>query len=189
MIKLLYTLAIGLICAVIIHIALLIVVPAMHHEDIWGNIRDKFPVFHFSLLEKDDPINNFKDPLFLTAACPFDLTDGPVHFISRGQPAFWSMSVYTPDGNSFYNATIYTAPQGQLNYILANPEQAQQLDDAMNAMITAPVSITNDMREGFIMLRVFVPNDGWQDRADKFIENARCQPVSETVSAKTSTFP
>lgn len=181
MAKLLYTFVAGIICAVIIHIILLIVISARHREDVWMYLRDKIPSFHFIVLEQNDPVNSFRDPFFITAACVFDMADGPVEFEADGDPVFWSMSIYSTDGNSLYSTNLHTAPQGQLNYILTTPEQKPELDDILSGMETPPVTVTQNITDGFIMLRVFSPDDSWKNRAYEFIQNAHCAPLFDAM--------
>ncbi len=70
----------------------------------------------------------FADPALHWAACPYDLTEGPVRLRLQTGDQFLSVVALSPTGRVLLALTDRAASRRSLNILLASPSQLRQLD-------------------------------------------------------------
>lgn len=174
----LWAVALGILGAGLVHIAVLLLVPVYSSHNAWSRLAAYGPEDEFHLVSRVDAAEGETrqlDPLFEMAACRFDLDDGPMRITASGEVPFWSLSVYSRVGENVYSFNDRTAIDGKLDMVLAQPLQHIELEKAPPKAIAQSVVAETDIREGFIVVRSFVPDDTWRAIVTEFLKGAHCE--------------
>jgi len=176
--RIFYMSFLGLLGAVIVHIALVLLLPShIMRQSHLQRIAALMPAYQFAELEKNDPIITMLDPAFLLRICHFDLSLGTVSLTAQGHVPFWSLSLYMPDGSNIYSLNSTTSPTGGLDLVLGDTigimDYRQSLEDNASQVILSG----HDIEKGFVILRVFSPSPDWALATDAFLQSASCRPI------------
>lgn len=191
----LHVAALTAVVAGIVHIAIVLLVPANAQRDAWAKLTDVAPADRFTVIAMPDgrgtrpsPLPGL-DPRFGVAACPFDLSRGPISITGSDDEGngggdesgttvpFWSVSVYDRFGRSIYSFNDRTAIDGRLDIVIATSPQQSRLRDDLPETVEDAVLVRADIREGFALLRAMAPDETWTPMAERFIAAARCRVV------------
>lgn len=181
MARLFGVIVLGLIGACIIHILIVLLVPVYSDRNAWFRITELGESYRFHPLISG--ISGAKrlaeaDPLFMESACWFDLDEGPVHFTAMGTAPYWSISVYNRSGDNLYSFNDSISSERTLDLILADAASMARLKPRLPDDFPHSVPIEQDIDEGIVVLRVFVPDLSWKEQATDFLANARCTALS-----------
>lgn len=177
--SLLYAIALGLVGAGIVHIVILLMVPTFSERDAWSRLAESGDLYSFVRTERDDARAvsiKSDDPLFESAACRFDLTNGPVRIVSTGNVPFWSISIYDRRGNNLYSFNDRTAAGGDLDLVVVTPAQILELRKDPPPEIISSVFAETNASEGVAVLRSFVPDASWANQVRDYMSRAECEP-------------
>lgn len=174
--RFLHLLLLGLIGAAIVHIAILLLIPHYSDENAWAELEGLGEAYQFHRLNSDTKVLSNPDPLIQQAVCRFDLSDGPLKLATQTSSPFWSLSIYTPNGDNLYSINDNISNDRTLDLIVADPlgVAALRADGTFDESETLMVSLP--MKKGAVILRVLVPDASWQSVADNFFETANCAP-------------
>lgn len=178
MVRFIYALLLGLVGAAVVHIAVLLLVPAYSDRDAWSRLSTRAPAFAVTEIaspQGDAAFAKGADPLFLSTACRFALSTGIARFAASGDVPFWSVSVYDRRGQNIYSFNDRTATDRKLDLVIATPVQMVELRKELPEDYAASVFVETDEREGIVVARTFVPDQSWSGVARKFVESAKCQ--------------
>lgn len=178
MLRLIYTVLVGLVGAVVVHIVVLLLVPAYSGHDAWARLSERAPAFQVTSIADaggSDPFRKGADPLFASAACRFALSTGIVHFVAGGDVPFWSVSVYDRHGQNIYSFNDRTATDRKLDLVIATPVQMVELRKELPEEYAASIFVETEEREGIVVARAFVPDGSWRDIAEAFLGSAMCR--------------
>lgn len=182
--------ALTLVVAGIVHIAVVLLVPANAGRDAWAKLAAVAPPDRFTTIALPDgrlsrtpPLPGL-DPRFGVAACPFDLRRGPLA-IGSGEGAqdvpFWSVAIYDRLGRSVYSFNDRTAIDGRLDIVIATTTQQTRLRDEALDEVEGAVLVRADIAEGFALVRAMAPDETWTPKVEAFIAAARCRTISLPV--------
>lgn len=174
MVKLLRLLLLGLVGAAIVHIAVLLLVPFYSDKNAWSHMELLGDAYAFHRLDEKSGLISDQDPLFAQAACRFDLSDGPVHVTTKGKLPFWSLSVYAPNGDNLYSLNDNVSGDRQLNLIIADPIGIAALRAEGVQNDGRSIIIEQDIGEGAIVLRGFMPDASWGQQVQDFFNQSSC---------------
>jgi uncharacterized membrane protein len=178
--KAFYAILLGLVGAGIVHIVILLMIPAFSERDAWSRLAENGEPYSFvQTVRDDDTVLTIKsnDPLFESAACRFDLTNGPVRILGTGTVPFWSVSVYDRRGQNLYSFNDRIASGGVLDLLIVNPAQILELrKDPPPEIVTAVIAET-EITEGVVVLRSFVPDNSWGRRVRDYMNRAKCESL------------
>ena len=178
MLKLLYALILGLVGAAVVHITVLLLVPAYSERDAWTRLSARAPEFtvtQISGFSGDNAFPKGADPLFASIACRYSLTGGVVHMIADGDLPFWSVSVYDRRGQIIYSLNDRTATDRELDLVIATPARMVELRKELPEDYANSVFVETEEIEGMIVARTFVPDDSWSGMAKAFLQSAECR--------------
>lgn len=178
--RLAYALLLGLVGAAIVHIAVLLMVPAYSERDAWARLADAGGYFSMVRVSGDDtvePLVSGIDPLFEAAACRFDLAEAPAHLSGRETAPFWSVSVYDRAGVNLYSFNDRTADRGLLDLLIVTPAQMLELRKELPAEYERSVIVETEAGEGMVVVRAFRPDAEWRRQVLGFLENVSCRPA------------
>ncbi|MEX6507972.1 hypothetical protein [Jiella sp. M17.18] len=203
--KLLLALAIGLVGAVLVHIAVIQAMPQVASNNAWERLSELGKMYDVvrvqplategrSAAAAGTPLQQgtfaFVDPAFITASCRFSLAKGPVQLSAEQRSAtFWSASIYDSQGDNLYSINDRAAVDDTFDLLVgtrdeiidlkANSDPQSEADDT-----TIPVEL--DLGEGYMTIRALVDEESKRPEVDAFIRSLKCEPV-DTDSAQATT--
>lgn len=173
----LYALIAGLIGIGIVHIATLLLIPAVSDIDTWTRVAALGDLNEFHRIERQDAAAasiRALDPTFEVTACRFDLSEGAVAVQSIGTAPFWSLSIYNRRGENIFSINDRTANQDDLDVIIATPAQVVDLKKQLDPALSDSIITENDIDEGFVVLRAFAEDESMKPAILEFLDNASC---------------
>lgn len=194
--RILLGLAIGLVGALVVHIAVIFTIPRVAENNAWGRLSrlgKTFEMLRIDPLRRDAPGGAalgagsgdfaFVDPAFITAGCRFSLAEGPVRVAASDRTAFWSASIYSRQGDNLYSINDRSAVDGRFDLLIGTHDQivAAQALPAAREETSIPVEIP--AVEGYITLRVLVDEESARPLADAFLRQVSCAPADGTAAS------
>ncbi|MFD1197653.1 hypothetical protein ACFQ3K_04835 [Brucella gallinifaecis] len=174
MAKILRLLLLGLIGAAIVHIAIVLLVPFYANKNAWSHLEALGDNYNFYVLTERSGLVSDQNPLMRQAACRFDLTDGPVRITLKGKLPFWSLSIYTPNGDNLYSLNDKVSDERELDLIIADPIGIATLRADGMHNYDHSIIIEQDISEGAVVLRSFMPDASWSGQVQNFFRQASC---------------
>lgn len=149
MIRTLLWLLAGLLLGAVIHIAVILGLPALASDSIWDRVTALSALSALSALDKPVVLPAVKpgeanplrlDPELAYAVCQIDLRKGPGTLSGTLPDAFWSLAVYGKSGTVIYSTTNRDSVGQRLDLGIFNPVQTrllaeQKLDVAEGLLI------------------------------------------------------
>jgi uncharacterized membrane protein len=172
--RLVHSLTLGLIGAVIVHIAILLLLPFHAQDDAWSRLEAAGGSWRFVPLERAAAAG---DPMIAGLACRFDLADGPARIDAAGRVPYWSLSVYSRRGHNLYSLTDRTATDRRLDMVLLTPPQMIEMRRDMPEALAGAIFVEVADPLGIVALRVFRPDGTYAPIIDPFLDSARCEPA------------
>jgi uncharacterized membrane protein len=190
--RFLLAVGIGLVGAVIVHIAVIFAIPPLADNNAWGRlsriagmetvvrIDSQRQAPGEATLRRDGPGAHdfaFIDPAFVTAACRFSLEDGLVRVSTPAATDFWSASIYSRQGDNLYSINDRSAVNGRFDLLLGTPEQLVDAEANSVSQDETAIPVGLDIAEGYVTLRVLVDDETQRPAVDAFVQSLRCQKV------------
>jgi len=176
--KLLHAVLLGLLGAGIVHIIVLLLVPAFSERDAWSRLAMASDLYKMTRLDAEAggaPVVKSVDPLFYAAACRFDLAEGMVRIKAPGNVPFWSVSVYDRNGHNFYSFNDHTATGGVLDTVVLTPAQMIDVRRELPEELQGAIFVEAPIEEGIFVIRAFVPDESWKPIVSRFLEQSSCE--------------
>jgi len=182
MIRTLVWLASGVLLGGIIHIIVILMMPALASNDTWSRIAALDTLNHAVVLpdvKAGEPNPLHLDPELVYAACRLDLSDAP-GLISGTLPlGFWSLAVYDRAGTVLYSTTNRDGIGQTLDLGLFNAAQTrllaqQQLDIAEGLLI-----VESPADDVFAVVRLAVPHPAMRERFAEALAGLDCGNMQE----------
>lgn len=132
----------------------------------------------------------FMDPAFVTAACRFSVSGGPVRLTAAtDRSGFWSASINARSGDNVYSINERLAPQAQLDLVVGTQAQldAVRLEGLLGDEDSIPVAVTAS--EFYLTLRALVESDSRRPQVDAFVRSLACDEIDLDLSALPSANP
>lgn len=167
----------GVMLGIIIHIGVILVLPAYANNDIWNRVSTLEAVDRAVVLpavEPGKPNPMGLDPELAYAVCQIDLKLGPGVVSGVLPQGFWSVSVFDRAGTVIYATTNRDGLGQSLDMGIFNPAQTrllaqQQLDVAEGLLIVE--SKDDDV---FAVVRVAPPYPAVRSRYDAALSELVC---------------
>jgi uncharacterized membrane protein len=176
----LYAIVLGGLGALLIHILTIFLIPGFAENDAWARLPRAAEDGYFTVLKREDPLAaNMRayDPNFVFGACRFDLSEGPFGLAGGTAPNFWSLSVYDRRGINLYSINDKSLQGNDLDVVIATPLQITELQKDMPLELSGSVFVEADTREGFVLLRSYVPEQSLLETAGNFVSSTNCAPL------------
>lgn len=173
----LFSILIGLAGAAVLHIVIILAVPAFTGLDAYTRLQSYEAPNRFVIFASTPDDNGFSDgdPYLRVAACTFDISDRPVHLMASGSVPFWSFAVYDSSSNEVFSMNDRSAAGGDLDAIIASPQQLAGIRKTNPDVISESVLIEMPRPEGYIVLRALAPSDSFEQGAKDFLGDAICE--------------
>ena len=179
----LHTAALAVLIAVIVHIAIVLLVPRYAPVDAWAKLSAVTRPWNFTEIAvpagaggaRPPAIQTGLDPRFGVVACRFDLAQGPVSIVGEGDVPFWSLAVFDRRGQNVYSLNDRTAISGRLDLIVLDTTQRAQLRENPVEGLDSSILVRTDMGEGFVLVRALAPDETWTPTVRAFLRGAICE--------------
>jgi uncharacterized membrane protein len=173
----LFAILTGLVGAAVLHIVIILALPSFTGLDAYTRLLayqadNRFVIFS---TKKDDIGFSNGDPYLRSAACVFSVDAKPVHLLASGSVPFWSFAIYDSDSNEVFSMNDRSAAGGELDAIIASPEQLAAIRKSDPDVISQSVLIEMPRPEGYIVLRTLSPAPSYDKAADDFLSEAECE--------------
>ncbi|NDV87759.1 DUF1254 domain-containing protein [Aurantimonas aggregata] len=201
--KLLLAIVVGLVGAVLMHIAVIFIMPTVAENNAWGRLSGLGSIYEVVRVEPlrvegpdriAPPAGSqrtdfaFVDPAFIAASCRFSLADGPVRmFAAQSDAPFWSASIYDRRGDNLYSINDRSAVAGTFDLLVGTPQQIIDAADELGMdreSTSIPVEV--NLVEGYMTIRVLVDEESKRPFIDAFVRSLACVP-NQPVAANVAT--
>jgi uncharacterized membrane protein len=175
--RILFFVLAGVLLGAIIHIAIVFMVPYQASQDAWAQMQRFGPDGQFHVLPRPEPGAEplaSLDPHMIQAVCRFSLADGPVRVRAALPDEFWSIAIFDRRGRNVYSLNDRSAERSQLDLAIIAPVQMAQLRQEPPPSLDTAIVLETPIDVGFALLRAFVPDGSWLDRATLSLNEADC---------------
>ena len=178
MTRLLHALVLGLVGAGIVHIVVLLLVPAHSQRDAWTTLSQQSNYYFHTRLDPPgaSPLIASIDPLFSAIACRFNLEENVVRVHGDAEVPSWSISVYDRAGQNIFSFNDRSSSDGRLDFVVATPVQMIELRNAMPEEFDHSVFVEADIGEGIVVVRAFTPDESWAPTVARQLRAIACIP-------------
>lgn len=173
-----YALLVGVVGAGIVHIAILFLLPHMTERDAWTRLAELGEVHETVVFDREEGsrLLAIPDPLFLAAACRFELDEGPVRISAPGRMLFWSLSVYDRTGQNIFSLNDRTASESELDIVILKPVHMLELRHTFPEDFAGSIFVEAELDAGMAVIRSFVPDETWRPRVSDYLRSISCDP-------------
>lgn len=173
----------GLVIAGLVHIATVLLIPALSESDALSRARTSESLDHamriHTLATGDtppvaQPWLPIADPAVAVGLCAYDLAEGPLRIASRTGPLMLSVAVHGRRG-AFYAVTDQAAVRGALDLVILT---RQQFDEALanedENEVSRDVRVVATDRQGFVVVRVIAELPSQRSAANEAVQAVSC---------------
>lgn len=179
MARMLYATLVGLVGAALVHLAIVLMLPQLSANDVWRQIESESELN--VPLRLDRAANGTRiaaartlDSTFAVVACRYDLANGVFSITAPGNGDFWSVAVFDDYGRILFSANDRIVASGKLDLAVALPLQMRALQQTPRAEYAEAILTEAERNEGFVVIRVFRPDDTWEPLVEELIDNVEC---------------
>ncbi|MFZ2101676.1 MAG: DUF1254 domain-containing protein [Oricola sp.] len=177
-----YATLVGLVGAALVHLAIVLMLPQLSANDVWRQIQAETKPYVPARLDRsgngiDIAAARSLDPMFAAIACRYDLNDGPLLVTAPGNGDFWSVAVFDDYGRILFSANDRIVAADGLGLVVALPLQLRVLQQTPRAEMADTISTESNRAEGFVVVRLFRPDETWEPVAEDFLRRVECKAV------------
>jgi len=187
--RLAYYAACALVLAGIVHICVVLLIPAYGTQDAYALITRKTDPFNFRRISGSgaDAWLSDIDPFFAYGVCRFELAEAGLRMSGPKIDSFWSASVLDEDGSVIYSLNSRTAIDNRLDLMLLDPVQILRLREVQPVEAESAIVVEANIPAGFVVLRVLTPDRSFEGKSDAFLKAVSCKPYVPGGPAETPT--
>lgn len=167
----------GVLLGGIIHILVILSVPAVATHNVWARITALAPENKVMLLPplKPGEANPLQlDPGLSYAVCRLNLKSGPGVLTGTLPDAFWSLAIYDPSGAVSYSITNRDGIGKNLNLGIFNADQTHLLAEQEIEVADGLLIVESDSDDVFVVIRLMAPYDVVRPRYEKALSDIAC---------------
>ncbi|WP_137132076.1 DUF1254 domain-containing protein [Rhizobium sp. FY34] len=176
MFKVLLAALTGLVGAGLLHLVIILSLPAFAQHDAYNRVLDEGAPFRFHVMGKTADAAGLlsEDPFLETAVCAFDLSEQPVRLSAGNGVPFWSLASFDDASNETFSINDRTSAGRALDIIVATPVQATALRKAIPASLMQSIIVETHQPQGYAVLRAMAPKASYKPMAAGFLAGASC---------------
>ena len=147
----------GLVLGVIIHIAVVLSLPALASNTVWSRIAATGAdnkVLVLPAVGADSPNPLQLDPLLSYAVCRVDLAAGPAVLSGTLPDAYWSLAIFNRAGSVIYSTTNRDGIGQNLNLGIFNADQTHLLAEQQIDVADGLLIVESPTNEVFVVVRL-----------------------------------
>lgn len=126
----------------------------------------------------------FMDPAFATAACRYDLSDGPIKLTVPVSQSYTSVSFYTRTDVAYYAINDRSAGRRVIELDLMTEAQHAELPEEEDVTSADRLIIDAPTTSGLIVMKALAAEPGLMGQAQASLAAATCRVQSGTPQAK-----
>ena len=165
-----------IVVAGIVHIAIILLVPAFGANDAFALVSRSIKPFDFKPVSQSEQLLTDTDPFFSYGVCRFDFSQSSMYMSGPKMNSFWSATVLDQDGSVIYSLNSRTAIDNKLDSILLDAAATLRLRELQPPEAESAIIVESQVDEGFIVLRVLRPDDSWIEKSNSFLNSVTCRP-------------
>ena len=169
----------GLLLGGIVHLATVLMLPAMATQDAYARVSAVAPVNAVIPIPPPTPekaVMPFMDPAFAVSVCRYDLARGPLKFSVPISPAYTSVSFYTRSDVAYYAINDRAAGRRVIELDLMTAAQRAELPENEDITAADRLIVASPTTTGLIVIRALAPETGWVPAARSALASAQCRP-------------
>ncbi len=180
MVRFVYATLLGLVGAAVVHVVIILLLPLLANGTAWNTVSSLSadsggPV---ALEAKAQPrLASSLDPLFRTFGCTFDLADGAFRVTSDVRVPLWTVGVHDTSATAFFSANDRIAAGRRLDIAVVNEFQLRIIRQNPPAELANTIIAPSLEQQGFVVVRVFAPDDTWEPVVESFARSLACSPL------------
>jgi uncharacterized membrane protein len=147
----------GILLGIVIHIAVILALPAMASDTVWSRIAALAPENKTVVLPAIPPgqANPLRlDPLLSYAICRVNLAAGPAVVSATLPDAYWSLAIFNPSGTIVYSTTNRDGIGKNLNLGIFNADQTHLLAEQQIDVADGLLIVEADDNDVFVVVRL-----------------------------------
>jgi len=177
MMRTVFWLATGAVAGLIIHLVVILSLPAFASRDAWSRITALDSAEHIVVLDQVEAgaANPFGlDPLLAYATCRLDLSQGPGSISGQLPDAFWSVSIYDRSGVSLYSTTNRSGIGQVVDVGIFNPAQTRLLAEQQLQISEGLIIVEAPGDDVFAVIRIAPAHAEMLPRYREALKALRC---------------
>jgi uncharacterized membrane protein len=186
MARLIASLIAGLAGAVAVHLAVVLLVPALFA----GRTHQALATFAsatnepaiFDAAAAADAGFTGVDPFFISRVCVFDLVEGPFRVEAGANPVFYALTISDTRDRVAFSLVDRLAFNGRINLevLPRSAERRYRLrTDSGIAEPDSSVPVFVDDPRGAVIIKAFLPDPTFAPGVRRFLEEVRCEAIPE----------
>ncbi|PWW02202.1 putative membrane protein [Hoeflea marina] len=174
--SLIHAVAIGIVGAALLHVVIILSLPAWTGRDAWTRVVNLgAPGRFFTLANEPNPTGLANDdPHIRSAVCRFDITERPLRVTSAGDVPIWSASAFDTLANETFSINDRSAIGEEVDITFVTPAQMLQLRKVMPPALARSVLVELAEPQGYVVLRAIVPGPSSERQVRDYLGEARC---------------
>lgn len=175
----LYAIA-GLLLGLIIHLVVILTLPSVADNTVYGRIAEIDAVNQVALLPAPKPgeANPLKlDPDLAYAVCRLDLSDGPGEVTGTLPVAFWSVAVYDRAGTVLYSTTNRDGIGQALDLGIFDPGQTRLLAEQKIDIAPGLLIVESRTDQVFVVVRLAPAHPTMRARYEAQLRRLQCRNI------------
>ncbi|KZK81666.1 hypothetical protein PsW64_02254 [Pseudovibrio sp. W64] len=170
----------GLLVAGIIHVAIVLSVPAYvphsPYERVGGFGADRSFQMLPPILPRSEPLPDL-DPSMRHAICRYSLENGPLIVSAVAPSPFWSLGLFNEKGQVTYSLNDKTSEGEAVRMLVLTPQQLSILRENPPEDLEEMIVVeTNELR-GFALFRAFAPSNAYLPQISAALRSATCSDL------------
>ncbi len=167
----------GLVLGIIIHVGIILSLPALARDDVWSRVsalenRDRFVVLEDVAAGEANPFE--LDPEILYAVCRINLEAAPGAVSGRLPDAFWTVSVFDATGRAVYGTTNRSGIGQILQLGIFNPAQTRLLAEQQLDITEGLLIVESRLDDVFVIIRLAPPHPAVRSRFRSELSGLNC---------------
>ena len=170
----------GVLLGFIIHLVVILTLPALADNTVYGRISAIDAVNKTTLLPapRAGEANPFKlDPDLSYAICRLDLSGGPGEVTGTLPVAFWSVAVYDRAGTVLYSTTNRDGIGQTLDLGIFDPAQTRLLAEQKIDISPGLLIVESRTDDVFVVVRLAPPHPSMRDRYETQLQRLTCRNI------------
>lgn len=167
----------GLMLGVVIHIAVILGLPAFASNDVWSRVSALGALGNTVVppaVAAGEPNPLGLDPEIAYAVCQIDLADGPGVVSAILPSAFWSVAVFDRAGTVIYSTTNRDGLGQALDLGIFNPAQTRLLAEQRLEIAEGLLIVESRGNDVFAVVRLAPPHPAMRARYEAALADLVC---------------
>jgi uncharacterized membrane protein len=172
----------GVLLGGIVHLATVLVLPALATHDAYSRLLPLTTTNAVGTIPMPTPHKSvlpFMDPAFAMSVCRYDLTDAPLKLTVPVSPAYTSVSFYTRQDVAYYAINDRAAGRRVIELDLMTSEQRAELPGDEDVTAADRLIVESPTPTGLIVIKALVPEPGSLAAVQSALAAAKCEIESE----------